>query len=206
MTDRLELNTPDGGVAPQIFHQAYETMAPWDINRPQPDLTAIADRVKGSVLDVGCGTGEHALYYAARGHEAWGVDMVPVAIERARAKAAERGLDVTFRVEDALALERLGRRFDHIFDAGLFHVFGDDLRLRYVESLARVVNPGGGLHILCFNEHTPGTQGPRRVTQAELHEAFRDGWIVREIVPATYYTVLPDPQPQAWRATLERAG
>jgi cyclopropane fatty-acyl-phospholipid synthase-like methyltransferase len=206
MTDRPGEGAPHEGVPKQRFHEAYEGQAPWDIGRPQPDLTAIADRVRGSVLDVGCGTGEHALFFAARGHDAWGVDMVPIAIERARVKAAERGLEATFRVEDALALERLGRRFDHIVDSGLFHVFGDDLRPRFVESLARAIHPGGSYHVLCFSELTPGTEGPRRVTQAELRESFRDGWIVREIVAATYHSTFPDPQPRAWRATIARAG
>ena len=68
-------------------------MAYWTATRrPRPDFVALADRVHGAVLDAGCGTGEHALFYAARGHEAWGVDMVPAAIDKARAKAAGRGL------------------------------------------------------------------------------------------------------------------
>lgn len=205
MSDQPGQAAPREGMPQQTFHQAYEGQAPWDIGKPQPDLAALADRVQGSVLDVGCGTGEHALFFAARGHEAWGVDLVPVAIERARAKAAERGLQVTFRVEDALALERLGRRFDHIIDCGLFHVLGDDDRPRYVESLARAINPGGSVHVLCFNEHTPGPGGPHRVTQAELREAFSDGWIVREIVPATIETIFTDRVVHAWRATIERA-
>ena len=78
----------------QRFEQAYQGQAPWDTGRPQPAIIKLAEagQIRGSVLDVGCGTGENLLYLAARGHEAWGLDFVPVAIERAKAKTDQRGL------------------------------------------------------------------------------------------------------------------
>src|SRR5262249_26261721 len=48
------------------FENLYAGPAPWDIGRPQGLLVAIADRVLSPVLDAGCGTGEHALFLAAR--------------------------------------------------------------------------------------------------------------------------------------------
>ena len=82
------------------------------------------------VLDAGCGTGEHALFFAARGHRVTGIDFVEEAIRRARAKAAERGLAVEFLVKDATGLEDWGERFDSVIDSGLFHCFSDDDRPR----------------------------------------------------------------------------
>ena len=66
---------------------------PWDIGRPQPALVRLAEQglFGGHVLDVGCGTGEHALLAAAHGGTATGVDLSPRAISQARAKAAEIG-------------------------------------------------------------------------------------------------------------------
>jgi 2-polyprenyl-3-methyl-5-hydroxy-6-metoxy-1,4-benzoquinol methylase len=78
------------------FENLYAGPAPWDINKPQKQFTAIADRVTSPVLDAGCGTGEHALFFADRGHRVVGIDFVEEAIRRARAKAAERGLSVEF--------------------------------------------------------------------------------------------------------------
>ncbi len=71
----------------------YQGRAPWDTGRPQPGIVKLAEagQIRGSVLDVGCGTGENLLYLAAHGHEAWGLDFAPVAIERAKAKAAKLG-------------------------------------------------------------------------------------------------------------------
>ena len=184
----------------------YAGQAPWDTGRPQPDLVALADQVHGAVLDAGCGTGEHALFYAARGHDAWGVDMVPAAIDKARAKAKERGLAATFVVGNVLALGELGRQFDHVIDSGLFHTLSDVERPRYVENLATVLGPAGTIHLMCFSEFTPGDFGPRRVTQAELRSTFAEGWIVREITAAIFESASKDRQPRAWRAVIDRKG
>jgi len=101
----------------------YQGQAPWDTGRPQPSIIKLAEsgQIRGSVLDVGCGTGENLLYLAAKGHEAWGLDFVPVAIERAKAKAAQRGINAHFIVGNALELKKLGRQFDTVIDCGLFH-------------------------------------------------------------------------------------
>src|SRR6516225_9104797 len=82
------------------FAELYAGSAPWDIGEPQRPFIEIADRVRSPVLDAGCGTGEHALFFAARGHRVVGIDFVGQAIQRARRKAAERGLSVDFVVKD----------------------------------------------------------------------------------------------------------
>ena len=46
------------------FENAYAGQAPWDIGKPQQVFVDVADRVTGSVLDAGCGTGDNALYFA----------------------------------------------------------------------------------------------------------------------------------------------
>src|SRR5258708_5527407 len=114
------------------FENFYDGPAPWDIGKPQKTFTAIADRVAGRVLDAGCGTGEHALFFAARGHRVTGIDFVEEALRRARAKAAERGLTVEFLVKDATALGNWGERFASVIDCGLFPGFLHDDRRRYV--------------------------------------------------------------------------
>ena len=48
------------------FETAYTGQAPWDIGRPQQAFLAVANRITGSILDAGCGTGENALFFATR--------------------------------------------------------------------------------------------------------------------------------------------
>src|SRR5262245_63005299 len=141
------------------FEDFYAGPAPWDIDRPQPAFVAVADRVTGRVLDAGCGTGEHALFFAARGHRVTGIDFVAGAVERARAKAAARDLAAEFLVKDATALGDSGERFASVIDCGLFHVFSDDDRRRYVRGLAHVTEPGGRLFLMCFSDEEPGEGG-----------------------------------------------
>ena len=197
----------------QHFEQMYQSQAPWDTGRPQPAIIKLAKagQIRGSVLDVGCGTGENLLYLAARGHEAWGLDFAPVAIERAKAKAAQRGIDAHFIVGNALELKKLGRQFDTVIDCGLFHTFTDEERPVFVRGLAEVLGAGGMLYLLCFSDEQSGTMGPRRISQQEIQDAFHDGWNVKQIEP-THFESIPRPGglefgpdgPKAWLATIER--
>jgi len=191
------------------WDSAYQDhLPPWDIGRPQPAFVRLADNglLSGRVLDAGCGTGEHALLAASHGAEAMGVDLSALAIERARGKAAERGLAATFEVADALHLERLGGSFDTVIDSGLFHVFDDADRSRYVTSLAAVIKPGGRGYMMCFSDSQPGVWGPRRVRREEIPLAFGDGWEVESLTPDTF-TVNPIQgvgSASAWLAVIRR--
>jgi cyclopropane fatty-acyl-phospholipid synthase-like methyltransferase len=161
---------------------------PWDIDRPQPAFVRLADegRLSGRVLDSGCGTGEHALLAASRGADVTGIDVAPTAIERARQKAAERGVSARFEVADALDLQHLGRSFDTVIDSGVFHVFGDDDRAAYVASIAAALRPDGVCYLMCFSDRQPGNWGPRRVRADELRAAFSDGWAVESVTADTF--------------------
>ncbi len=163
------------------FENLYAGQPRWEIGRPQKALLAVADRITGSVLDAGCGTGENALFLASRGQKVTGIDFLAEPVTIAKRKAAERGLMATFLVMDALTLKELPEVFDSAIDSGLFHVFSDEDRRRYVEGLATVLKPGGRLFLLCFSDEEPGTQGPRRVPKEELHAAFAEGWNIESV-------------------------
>ena len=192
---------------PYDFDAIYAARTPsWDIGRPQPafELLAMAGDLVGRVLDVGCGTGEHALLAASLGHETVGVDISVRAIELARTKASERGLAARFVVADALSLADLGEQFETVLDCGLFHVLEDSERERYVGGLTAVVPPGGHFHMLCFSDRQPGNLWPRRVTQDEIRDAFSVGWLIDSIEPAVTALRYDSAGAQAWRVVTTR--
>ncbi len=185
----------------------YAGTPPWDIGRPQPVFIRLAEAgaIRGRVLDVGCGTGEHVLMAAALGLEATGVDAAPTAIAAAQRKARDRDLAARFLEWDALELAELGEQFDTVLDSGLFHVFDDERRARYVEALATVARPGGSYLMCCFSDRQPGAWGPRRVRQDEIRAAFGAGWTVESIEAAQFHINLDPPTAEAWLATVTRA-
>ncbi len=182
---------------------------PWDIGRPQPAFVRLADAglFESPVLDSGCGTGEHALFLAARGFDVVGVDIAPSAIAKARLKAGERGVAATFLVADAMELDALDRRFRTVIDSGVFHVFETTEEVaRYVANLHAVCEPEGLLHLMCFSDEEPGSWGPRRVTRDELRTAFAVGWQIESIEPAEFEVNGPDRSAKAWLVRCRRTG
>ncbi len=164
---------------PHDFEAIYTSSTPpWDIGRPQPAFEALATAggLIGRVLDVGCGTGEHALLAASLGHEAVGVDIARSAIELAKAKGAERRLAVQFVEFDALRLAELGQTFDTVLDCGLFHVFDDDDRELFVASLASVLPDGWALPHALLQRAPAGRLGtPSNHTEGDPRQFRR--WV-----------------------------
>jgi len=163
---------------------------------------AETNQITGSVLDVGCGTGENVLYLAARGFAAAGIDGAPTAIKKARAKAKRRGLTAQFDVADALNLSMPKQQFDTVIDSGLFHVFSDEDRARFSGSLARVIRLDGTYFLMCFSDQQPGVWGPRRVTQAEIRSVFSDPWRVNYIKASSFE--MNEGHAHAWLASISR--
>jgi SAM-dependent methyltransferase len=157
--------------------------------------------------------GENALFFAGRGHPVLGIDFLEGPVEAARRKAGERGLNAEFVQRDALTLSALDGKFDSVLDSGLFHVFSDEDRARYVAELAHVTKPGGRVFLLCFSDEEPGALGPRRVSQGEIRESFANGWVLEEVRPARF-EVRPDVEditfseggPRAWFSVIRREG
>ena len=108
---------------------------------------------------------------------------------RSRSPSARRPSEVLaarFLVWDALALADLNEQFDTVLDSGLFHVFDDDRRAKYVSSLAAVVRPGGHVLLACFSDRQPGDWGPRPACDRQSCEMpSRHDWDIQFLVSGT---------------------
>jgi len=132
-----------------------------------------------SCLAVADGEGRNGVWLAEQGLDVLSVDSSPVALEKAKRLAAERGATLTFELADLLAWEWPESRYDVV--AAIFIQFvGPELRAQMFEGLKRSLKPGGLLLLQGYTprQHEYRTGGPSQVenlyTEAQLREAFAD--------------------------------
>ncbi|WP_431204230.1 class I SAM-dependent DNA methyltransferase [Bradyrhizobium betae] len=133
----------------------FADYAPWyDLLYRDKDYAAEVDFVEarlrdhgigsGKLLDLGCGTGVHAIEFARRGWDVAGVDLSADMIARANARAAQAGLEIPFRQGDACAA---GPERDCDVVVSLFHVASYQNDRDRLEALFRTAHaalkPGG---------------------------------------------------------------
>ncbi len=173
---------------PSDFEEAYKDDPPWDIGRPQSAIVRAYEskRIRGSVLDVGCGRGDNALFLSQAGCYVWGIDIVQTAVETAQARARDLGVDARFFTLDAFELDKLDRTFDTVLDSGLFHALNPKTRDAYLDQIKHILRPGGCLVMLSFSELEPGEWGPHRVSENELRATFARGWTLLSIEPTRF--------------------
>ena len=145
-------------------------------------------RPGGRVLDVACGSGRHAIAFAARGHRVTGLDVSTEAIGFAAAAAVDAGLALDLRVGDMRALPTevradlaicMGNAFGYLDHAGTE---------RFLADLAGIVVPGGTLVLdygfvaesllpgLSLTEE-PMTLGGVEATQVNEYDPVHGRWV-----------------------------
>ncbi len=181
-----------------------EEFIPWDTSTPEPTLVDFVvgrSLPPGRALDIGCGTGTHALWLAEQGFDVLGVDISDRAIAKARTRAsgARPSAPIRFVVLDFLSSLPAGGPFDLVFDRGVFHVFDEAQdRDRFAAQVARCLAPSGvWLSVIGSTEGPPREEGPPRRSARDIVNAIEPVLEIVELRPALFDRDAPVPK-QAW--------
>lgn len=162
----------------RVFRWLYRLgVTPWDGHPLAHSLTDLVERTSlppGTALDLGCGTGDNAVYLARHGWRVTGVDYVAKPLKKARRKAG--GMPAFFAKADVTQLSSsgIGAGFDLIIDSGCLHGMNATDRDAYVREVGAIAAPGTQLLIVAF---IPGaSMGVPGVGFDEVQRRFSDGW------------------------------
>src|SRR5579864_3082421 len=165
---------------------------PWDTGVPEPLLVEFVNA--GGVgpsrtLEVGAGTGTNAIWMAERGFDVLGVDVSPLAVERAHAKMEGHALRCRFAALDFLAPPPPAAPFQFVFDRGCFHVFDEpDERQQFAAQVAAVLAPGGlWLSLIGSTEGPAREVGPPRRSAREVTFAIEPALEIVELRSAEFH-------------------
>ena len=194
-----------------FFNFVYQDIAPWDIGVPQPAMTAILEKFPPTnpILDIGCGSGDLAIYLAQLGHQVIGIDFVESAIKNAQAKSDslphETAQFVSFKVADALKPSLLQQKFGAVVDSGFYHLFNPDQCDQLIKEIASILLPNGCYYLHEFAIEFPVPNMPRQISAEEIQARFtvEKGWRIKEIQSVEFLSRVAPPMP-AICACIER--
>lgn len=152
-------------------------LAPWDghpLARSLTDLIEGGTLTPGRALDIGCGTGDTAVYLARHGWRVVGVDFVDKPLREARRKAA--GLTVEFVEADVTRLRSapIEKGFDLVVDSCTLHGMSGPDRDAYVEEVTAIAHPDARLLVMAV---LPGaSMGVPGISAHEVERRFAAGW------------------------------
>jgi methyl halide transferase len=146
---------------------------PWDAGRPHAELVRVVEDgliPRGSVLELGCGTGADAVYLARQGFDVTAVEISPIALERARVRAEREDALVHFVLDDVFPFAPGCGPFDLVYDAGFYHFVRRRQIDRFIDLLWRVTRPGSHYFCLAGAGGRTGEGGPPQVDEDDIHD------------------------------------
>jgi len=147
-----------------IYSTMAESEIPWNRAEPPEDLVGLVQSGKITpcrTLDIGCGTGNYSLYLASQGFEVTGLDVSESAIRTARAKAAQKGADITFAVADMRGdVSHVAGGFEFALEWMIMHHILPDERQGYLKNLLALLSDGALYLSTSFSAEDPNFGDP----------------------------------------------
>ena len=156
----------------RIYRKIPLNEIPWNIETPPNVLVELVDSGKVKpckTIDLGCGTGNYAIYLASAGFDVTGIDISPTAIKIAKENAKKKGIKCNFLVADVLGnLNEVKEKVDFAYDWELLHHIFPEQRRIYIENVYKILNPGGKYLSVCFSEKDPEFGGSIKYRKTRL--------------------------------------
>lgn len=185
-------------VGSRVYDLMYRWWAPWDGVGVREDLVRIVERglitpaTHSRTIDLGCGSGANVVYLAGLGFDSHGVDFSPVALDKARIRAKEAGVECSFVIGDLTAdtIPGMECSFDFLMDFGTLDDLNGEGRDRMVATIDRLSRPGSIFLEWCFygaREDLPrfSFNGPSRLSSSiepgELEVRFGEHWNIESL-------------------------
>ncbi len=191
------------------FKKRYETGdTPWDIGKPDFNLIQIVTTmpiVPCKALDIGCGTGDNAIWLAQQNFHVSGIDTSEIAIERAREKALRANVKCTFRVVDILTGTVEGAPFGFAFDRGCFHSLDSDKeRKSFAEHInGHLEKDGLWLSLIGNADEQRRAPGPPQRSARDIVNSVEPYFEILSLVSGYFGSNRPDP-PRAWVCLMRK--
>jgi SAM-dependent methyltransferase len=166
-----------------VYNRLYLGRAPWEMDGPRSELIEMVESgwlQPCRAIDLGCGTGDNAIFLARHGFDVVGVDLSPRAIARARAKAREAGVALTFITGDVTELKDVEGTFDLVLDYGcLGCVIGMPARKKYAETLLRLTRAGASYVLLNFAQNPSARYIPlpNALNTGQVDRLFKEDFV-----------------------------
>lgn len=190
------------------WNQNYaEKMTPWDSGLPDKELRRAIDELQLApcrVLELGCGTGTNSVYLAERGFDVTAVDFAPLAIERGRQKATERGVSITWICHDLCNFDPPAAPYDFLFDRGCYHCARRIDLPGYLRTLERATAAGSRYLVLTGNANEKMEPGPPTLHEHEIRDELGTLFEVEWIREVRFEDAGEVPGPLAWSCLLKR--
>lgn len=191
------------------WNQRYETgSTPWDSGLPSAELRRVIDETgiqPCRVLELGCGTGTNAVLLAQLGFQVTAVDLSPLAIEQAEAKAEQAGVDVSWICGDVCSIEQPDEAFPLVFDRGCFHCIRRDVSVAAIlETFGRVTAVGSRLIVFTGNANQKREHGPPGLFEDDIRTDLGDLFEINQLRPFYFEDAGGKQGPLGWSCLATR--
>ena len=193
------------------FQERYEAgSTPWDVGKPDFNLIRIVTTTPigpCKALDIGCGTGDNALWLSQQQFRVLGIDISEVAIEKAKKKALDANVQCAFTVSDILTGQMEGAPFGFAFDRGFLHLFDtEEERSRCAAVISGHLEKDGLWLSLAGNtDERRNAPGPPQRHAKDIVNAVEPYFEILSLVSGHFDSNLPSP-PRAWICLMRKRG